>query len=262
MGEHARPSPGQAALDRRFAEDLVWARWAVARWDAFPAERQPRPLVLVGERAFVEQGFATGEAKLAYLDGRVESAVSIPTPVLTALVQELGAGRSERAGPPLVITDAVHAETEFPTDRGRRQLPAWRLTAIDALGPIWVLDRELAPGEWQPAEPPAIPRPALQAPLNYPGNHVVVGPGDATLTLHFTGARPEYERYPEAEIIESAMAVAIVPRAEDIGPPGIRILPGYGHQITVQLASPIGPRVFVDLHGHARQVLPPDQRPR
>ena len=73
MGEQGRRSSAQAALDRRFAEDLVWARWAVARWDAFPAERLPRPLVLVGQRAFVEQGFATGEAKLAYLEGRVES---------------------------------------------------------------------------------------------------------------------------------------------------------------------------------------------
>jgi hypothetical protein len=262
MGEQPRASPGQAALDRRFAEDLVWARWAVARWDAFPADRQPRPLVLVDERAFVEQGFATGEAKLAYLDGRIESATPVPAAVLAALMQELGTRRSRRAGPPLVITDAVRGEIEFVTDRGRRQLPAWRLTAIDALGPIWVLDRELAPGEWQPAEPPVIPRPALHPPRFDPGIHVVVGPTDATLTLHFTGALPEYERYPEAEIIESAKAVAIVPKAEDIGPSAIRILPGYHHQITVRLASPIGPRVFVDLHGHARQVLPPGQQPR
>jgi hypothetical protein len=262
MGEQGRRSSAQAALDRRFAEDLVWARWAVARWDAFPAERLPRPLVLVGQRAFVEQGFATGEAKLAYLEGRVESAVPLRAAVLAAFIQELGTGRSARAGPPLVITDAVRGETEFVTDRGRRRLPAWRLTAIDALGPIWVLDRELAPGEWQPADPPAIPRPALQAPRFDPGTHVVVGPSDATLTLHFTGALPEFERYPEAEIIDSPKAVAIVPKAEDIGPPGARILPGYGHQVTVQLASPIGPRVFVDLHGHARQVLQASSDPR
>jgi hypothetical protein len=246
----------EAALDRRFAEGLVWARWAVARWDAFPAEHQPRPLVLVGERAFVEQGFATGEAKLAFIQGHVESAVPVPTAVLARLVRRVGTGRSESAGPPLVITEAAPAQTEFVTDRGRRLLPAWRLTAIDALGPIWVLDPDLAPGEWQPAEPPAIPRPTLQTPPFDPGRYVEAGPGDATLTLHFMGALPEYERYRAAEVIESAKAVAIVPKAEDIGPPGARILPGYGHQVTVKLASPIGPRVFVDLHGHARQVLP------
>jgi hypothetical protein len=91
------------------------------------------------------------------------------------------------------------------------------------------------------------------------GEHAPRSPGQAALDRRFT---EDLVWAPAAEIIESAKAVAIVPRAEDIGPPGIRILPGYGHRITVQLASPIGPRVYVDLHGHARQVLQPSSDPR
>jgi hypothetical protein len=255
-------SAARAALDRRFAEELVWAQWAVARWDRFPVEREPRPLVLVGERAFVEHGFATGEAKLAFIEGRVESAVPVPGPVLAALSRSPGPARSGPSGPPLVITDVTRSETDFLTDRGRRLLPAWRLSAIDSLGPIWVLDPDLAPQEWAPAEPPAVPRPSLQAPRFDPRSHVEASPDDATVTLFFTGGLPEYERYPEAEVVESAKAVSIVPRAEDIGPPGARILPGYGHQISVQLRSRIGARVFVDLHGHAAQVRTPRRDPR
>ncbi len=50
---------------------------------------------------------------------------------------------------PLLIRSAVRADTEFVTDRGRRRLPAWRLDAADALGPIWVLDPDVDPAEYE-----------------------------------------------------------------------------------------------------------------
>jgi hypothetical protein len=47
----------------------------------------------------------------------------------------------------VVITGAALEETEFATDRGPRGLPAWRLTAEDALALIWVLDPDVT--DWQ-----------------------------------------------------------------------------------------------------------------
>jgi hypothetical protein len=241
----------QDALDRRHSEGLVWARWAVRRWDLFPVERRPRPLVLAGHRAFVERGFRTGAAKLAYLEGRTEFAVPVPDEVVRELPlrREMGPRRIDAW--PLLIRSAVRAETEFVTDRGRRRLPAWRLEAADALGPIWVLDPDVDPPEWLPPEPPPTPRPDLTPPLADPGARAVLASDGITLTVDQLGGPPEYERYVRGDVVESPQAVTVVPIGVDVGPPGARRAIGYIHQITVRLTEPLGARVYVDLHGNA-----------
>lgn len=245
---------GQKALDRRLAEELEWARWAVDRWAEFPVELVPRPLVLVGQRSFVEGEFRSGETKEAFIYGLFEAGVQVPGPVLALLPPQRERTASRRRPAPLVITGAARSETEFWTDRGRRMLPAWRLQSDGLDSAIWVLDPEVASLAWVPREPPATPRPALQTPRGDPGARAVLGPDDHTLTFSFTGALPRYEHYPRAEVIESRQAVAIVPVAKDVGPPGPRILPGYGHKVVVHLGQPLGARVFVDLHGNPGEV--------
>jgi hypothetical protein len=211
--------------------------------------------VFVGPRCFVEGGFRSGEAKGAFLNGVFEARVLVPDPVLALLPPRRDQTAARRAGPAsLVITGATQSETEFWTDRGRQVLPGWRLMADGVDGAIWVLDPEVASLAWAPREPPATPRPALQTPHRDPGVRAVLGPDDRTLTLEFTGALPSYEQYPHAEVIESDQAVAIVPVGKDVGPPGPRILPGYGHEVVVRLARPLGARVLVDLHGNPGEV--------
>lgn len=128
---------------------MEWARWAVGRWSGFPVDQTPRPVVLVGSRVHVEAGFATGEAKMAFLEGRWDPAVEVPAPVLDELRRQ-GNGVRSGGGASLVVTSVELAESEFVTDRGRRRLPAWRLTVQDALGPIWVRDPEIV--DWRPSE--------------------------------------------------------------------------------------------------------------
>lgn len=246
-----RPSPWQLSLDRRAAEGLEWARWAVGRWSDFPVDEHPRPLVLVGSRVRVQQGFATGDAKRAFLEGRVRTSVTVPEGVVAELAGEGRPGPSPGARP-LVITAAEPAETEFLTDRGRRPLPAWRLTAEDALGPIWVLNPSVS--DWRPAADAGGPPPSLQAPGHGPGARVEVGPDDRTLVVHWLGAVPAFERYPTAEVVESAQAFAVVAIGEDIGPPGARTAAGHVHRVPAVLREPLGARVYVDLHGNAGQV--------
>lgn len=255
MGDLRRGQPGawQASLDRRSAEGLEWARWAVRRWSGFPVGERPRPLVVIGSRVRVERGFETGEAKLAFIEGRVEAQVPVPAGVLEALRQD-GARHSPPTGPALQITAAVLAESEFLTDRGPTRLPAWRLTAEHALGPIWVLHPDVT--SWQPAPDAGGPAPALPAPGQDPGARVEVASDDRTLVVHWLGGSPAVERYGKAEVIESPQAFAVVPIGEDIGPPGARTAIGHVHRVPAVLHDPVGDRVYVDLHGRAGQVIP------
>ena len=75
---HACPmgSEDGTAEDGRLAWDRGWARWALQRWESFPADRQPRPLVLTGPPSRFERGFRSGEAKLAFLYGDIQAADS------------------------------------------------------------------------------------------------------------------------------------------------------------------------------------------
>jgi hypothetical protein len=208
--------------------------------------------VLVESRVRIERGFKTGEAKMAFLEGRVESSVAVPAGVLDALASQ-SRQDPRRSGPPLVITEAELLESEFQTDRGRQRLPAWRLTAQDALGPIWVLDPDIR--DWQPAADAGGAPPDLQTPGQDPGARVDIAADEHSVVVHCLGAVPAFERYPKAEVIESAQAFAIVAVGVDIGPPGARTLADFVHQVPAVLRDPAGARVYVDLHGHAGRVV-------
>ena len=220
-------------------EGLDWARWAVARWDAFPVDDEPRPLVLLGPAAHARNGFRSQRAKRAFLNGWIESEVDVPGGVLDVL------GRRPGGEAPIVITAARRAEIEQRTDRGPRWLPGWELTSEQTLGPIVVLDPEVLACAWSPPTagpaPPAGPDPPQAR---------VSGEADGdTLVFRFTGAMPG-----SAEVVESAQAVAVVPEPEDQEPPEARVAVGFARRITVTLTHPLGARVLVDLHGHASEV--------
>lgn len=200
----------------------------------------------------IEKGFNTGEEKTAFLNGRFESSVEVPAAVLDALAHQ-GQPGLWGSGPPLLITEAELLESEFETDRGRRRVPAWRLTAQDALGPIWVLDPDV--GDWQPAADAGGSPPDLQTPAQDPCARVDVGADEHSVVVHRLGAAPAFERYPKAEVVESAQAFAVVPVGVDIGPPGARTAAGFVHQVPAVLREPVGARVYVDLHGYAGRVV-------
>jgi hypothetical protein len=118
----------------------------------FPAGRDARPLVLLSG-VTMPGGLRTSDQKIAFIRGAIEAVPGFPSEELRVMRGEPG----DHAGPPLTLTTTVNGGTEFCTDRGRRQLPAWKAYARDVPEPIWVLD---------------------PAPSSKPGGHRIVNCGD------------------------------------------------------------------------------------
>lgn len=256
---HACPmgSEDGTTEDRRLARDRGWARWALQRWESFPVDRQPRPLILTGSPFRFERGFRSGEAKLAFLYGDIKAVVPLPDGLLEVL---LGGEDGSRAVPgkrrwsnPLLITQESLDNAQFGTDRGRRVFPAWRLSGPEVDGVFWVLDPTVAATRWKPPEP-APPKPSDGLP--HRAASATIEGDDRTLHFTFTGAPPEYAEYPAAEVIETGQALVVLPIARDIGPPGWRATVGCARTVTARLARPLGERVVVDLDASPVMVHP------
>jgi hypothetical protein len=124
--------------------------------ESFPVDLRPRPLVLVAPLIII-RGFRSGEAKLAFLYGDIDTAVPLPDGLLE-LLRENGdepraAAERRRWKVSVLITQAHPDSAEFATDRGKRELPAWTLTGPEVDGPFWVLDPTVASQRWTPPKP-------------------------------------------------------------------------------------------------------------
>jgi hypothetical protein len=215
-------------------------------WSEFPADRDPRPLVLLGPMVRAGPFPADGRAKLAFVRGLVEAAPGVPAEVLQALRP-----RPQEAGPPvepLLVTTATLGTAEFLTDRGQQQLPAWEVHAHSVPEPIWVLDPETGRHAWRP--------PGLDDhERSWHGSRAELGGDERTITLSFTGIPRAYADYRNAEVLEAGAAVAIVPVPVDIGPPGYRFARAERREAGAVLTRPLGPRVLLDGDGSPALVL-------
>lgn len=149
---------------------------------------------------------------------------------------------------PLHVTTAALGTAEFLTDRGRQQLPAWKVHARNVPEPIWVLDPGTGRHTWRP--------PGLDDhELAWHGSRAELGDDERAITLSFTGIPAAYAGYPGAEVLEAGAAVAIVPTPLDIGPPGPRFAHAERRETRVVLTRPLGPRVLLDGDGSPVLVL-------
>jgi hypothetical protein len=89
---------------------------AVDSWAGFPARATPRPIVLLGGPMRSEGGFKTSDAKIAFLQGAVESAADVPEEALRLM--RLPQAHGPLPAAPLRVTDAVLSEAAFATVRG------------------------------------------------------------------------------------------------------------------------------------------------
>jgi hypothetical protein len=210
------------------------ARKGLRAWAGFPADRHPRPLILLSPAA-QSGAFPDGQTKLAFLNGWVEAAPGFPAPILEALRGQPRPGE----GSPLLLESAVAGEREFATDRGRKHLPAWCVRAQGVTDLIWVLDPAASRQSWQPPD---------AGDLYWRGSEASLGSDGRTLTLTFTGAPEYYTSYPGARFLESGNAVAVIPvREEHVTGPRVPV--GKRREVSATLARPLGNRVLLDEHG-------------
>ena len=217
-------------------------------WAAFPADRDPRPLVLLDTiRAIRPSGlFPDQETKMAFQHGTVEAVPGFPAPVLGALRGQPG----NYAGPPLLLTDAVFGSFRYETDRGPRILPTWEVHAQGVFHAIEVLDPAVI-SSGQVWEPPGRKRVSGARPT------VILGADGRTLTMSYTGSPPTDSDQDPARTLESGNAVALIfSEKTKLRPGGWHTLVGRTREVTATLPAPLANRVLLDSKGGPVVVTP------
>jgi len=236
---------------------------ALAGWQAFPVTSTPRPLVLTdGNVLNPPTGFATGDQKLAYVDGQFTLATTLPTGPATAAGYPLVSAKaaldqlrhapgtnSRSAAPPLRVTEATLTSASFGTDRGPRLLPAWRFTLTGVPGAVQVL--AVTPERLWPPKP--LPLGSMdQASITADGQTVTYtffgGPaGPPPCGSDYTGKATESRT-------AAVLSVQVVTPHANTSPSqgqGQVACPAIGAQrtVTVRLAAPLGDRVLLTAQG-------------
>lgn len=227
------------------------ARRGLVAWAAFPAHRDPRPLVLLDSTPAIRASgiFPDVPTRLAFLHGAVEGVPGFPTPVLEALRGQLG----EYAGQPLLLTRAVLGRSRYETDRGPRTLPTWSVHAQDVFHAIAVLDPAVI-SSGQVWEPPGRERISGQRPT------VSLGADGRTLTMSYTGSGHFADsNQPPARTLEQGNAAALMfteRRRRRRNGSGWYADVGRTREVTAVLSSPLGDRVLLDIKGGPVLVTP------
>ena len=247
---------------------------ALARWQNFPADRVPRPIVLLGVNP-PGQGFNTNDEKIAALCSKFALATPLP-PTLpaqgvaswvdgtTALFATTSAAdafaRMTTEGKPASSPDCARVaplqvtairldKAAFTTDRGVAQMSAWLFKATGAWAEF--ASPAIAPSAfWKEAFSEAsigggasVSASGRQLAFSFIG-----GPADGACAVDYTGV-----------VAESPHAVAVAvqsnPGRTEAGPVACDAV-GHMRSVTVTLASPLGGRVLVDASGAAVEACP------
>jgi hypothetical protein len=208
----------------------------LAVWAGFPVATGSRPLVVVeGYVRVGPSGFGSGEAKLAFLDGAIDSAVELPGGVDALFAPAHDPAR--RTARRLSITAITRIEADFETDRGPQALPAYALDTDGTAEPVIVLD-PATPVWW-----PERPTPEWTA----GGTATIDADG---LTLHVLARGGALTEFLSCRLTETDSAVLAEPitRERDAGGHAVHAI-GVMRQVSGRLASPLGDRVLINAAG-------------
>jgi hypothetical protein len=252
---------------------------ALARWNDFPADRVPRPIVLlVNHNPNPLGAFDSGAGKLGYYCSKF-SLGFLPTSEVpkqatitwadgtatgygaTSATDAFNAMRAAPAEaspadcasvPPLVLSGVRLGTSGYGTDRGTIQMSSWLFTATGLHGEIAhpaVSQSNFWPG-------PILGTIGGGATVSSSGRDITFsfpgGPTEGTCAVNYAGV-----------VAESTHAVAVAvqssPGRVEAGPVSCDAL-GYDRFVTVTLASPLGGRVVVDASGAPIPVCPEASR--
>jgi len=232
---------------------------ALARWQTFPADQNPRPIVLLSTDS-PGQGFDTNDAKIAALCNKFALQTRLPAEIPTpaglsaadayAAITKPGPGASNAQCArfaPLQVT--AHASVQRVSRRPRRGADAGL-----------VLQKPPARGQNSSGRRSA-PSALWPGPFERSiGGGATVSPSGRQLTFSFVGGPPDGPRAEDytGVVAESPHAVAVAvqsnPGRVQGGP--VALTGRAQRSVTVQLASPLGGRVLVDASGAAVEACP------
>jgi hypothetical protein len=247
---------------------------ALVLWQGFPADKNPRPIVWLGNSS--PNGFSSDGGKIAamcskfvlgsalpknlasqaiasWVDGTKVVAKSISAAQAMTLMAKPAPGMAASdcaSVNPLVISSAHLGSFEFDTDRGKAKMTAWLFGATGVMGEF--------------AYPALAPTAFWKGGLTgtSAGYGATLGADGRSLTYRFWGSPdrpgPCGAAY-KAVLAESTSAVAIALQVIPNAAPGAPVACDAMAQerfVEVQLASSLGGRVVVDAAGEAIAVCP------
>lgn len=206
--------------------DVEWMTSLAQRWVDFPAEADPRPVVLVAEPEH-NPGYISSQAKTDWM---------------------------QRHGSPYAGGSSQEQEpAPYRTDRGVQLLPTIRHDVVGALGPILIANLKAVP-VWSPPQRPPDEH-------WYGGVDVFPDPDDPlVVTWQFAGSPEVYTDYPDAAVLETPAALVVVPRPVERPGTDSRLDYGQTRHVSLRLAGPVAGRVLLDVYGRVA-VLHVEGRP-
>lgn len=235
---------------------------ALALWDDFPVDRQPRPIVLMS--------YAIGPGALPMVEDKVSvlhhasvvSDVELPPGLLEALQPDPA---PHWHVDPVRVRSVRRVYPEFRTDRGHRPLPAYRIELAGvatrhALDPkfkgsgfrsMLALDPEVEATTWWPADLASSYRGGLRG---LPP--AVLTDGGRTVRMIVHGSPPAYTDVRVSAVLETRTAVLL--QIQHTPYDGVEAIPAVavGRQVVARLAEPLAARVLLQADGIPIGVLP------
>jgi len=236
---------------------------ALALWDDFPVDRQPRPIVLMS--------FPIGPGGLPMVEDKTQvlrnapvvSDVDLPPGLLEALQPDHRPLRRD----PVRVRSVRRVYPEFRTDRGHRPLPAYRIEfegtmyrpghapspKHEGLGysAMHALDPKAEATLWWPAGLST----SYRGGVRHLPPAVLTGQG-RSIQMMVYGSPPAYTDVRVRTVLESRTAALLV--LEHTPRRGIKVIPAVavGRQVTATLTKPLGARVLLQADGIPIEVLP------
>lgn len=209
----------------------------LSAWASFPVSASPRSVVLVDGYVRVEgSGFTGTEAKLAYIQGRIDSRVDLPDGVFD-LLAESSNDQPAHSDERITITSIRGVTAPFGTDRGVRRFAAYALQLDGVRGRVVVLDP--ATPVWWPKHPTS---------GRTSGGMATIEADDRTLhVLAQGGLLTEFLGCTFTET-ETAVLAGPLTRRRDSGGRAVRAI-GVSKPVSGRLTRPLGGRVLISAAG-------------
>lgn len=198
--------------------------------------------MILEDRVRIEGGFVDGVAKIAWLEGAIETELALASDLL-ALLPPRKQGRTRTV---LTITECTPTFARYRCDRGPRELPAYRMQVTGLPGSCLVLSPDVE--AWWPAND-------SEWHLGGGGTATIDGDG---VTIHFPafgGALTQFHRAEFDEHRSYVVGRAITSERKAVSGTAVPAL-GINRQVTGRLAAPLAGRILLNPAGQPLAVVP------